>query len=275
MPPALRQARRCSPTAGPPPREGRRETVGFGWCSRRCGCRCAADIKHAEWEAKKGTKGVRLKSGGYERSRSRAHDVEYFRIPVVKRALRNTLFCAYIALFSLVVFSRGEHATLADAFADARHYQIETLFALWTIALVVDELHQFHSMEHYFNSVWNQLDLCAYSPSSPLSPRGGSPPAPTFPRRRAAASTRARPAAAASAVAVTAAATTTTATTCSRASTLLFGAAAILFLGCCSNFKHTSSWVLLVIIGEMMNDVASFMAIFVVFLLGILHHSRR
>ena len=100
--------------------------------------------------------------------------VEYFRIPVVKRALRNTLFCAYTAPFSLVVFSRGEHATLVDAFADARHHQIETLFAP-DDRPVVDELHQFHSMEHYFNSVWNQLDLCAYSLPR-RSPRGGSPP---------------------------------------------------------------------------------------------------
>ena len=55
-----------------------------------------------------------------------------------------------------------------------------------------------------------------------------------------------------------------------KASTLLFGAAAIpLFLRVLQQFQtHKQLGVLLVIIGEMMNDVASFMAIFVVFLLG-------
>ena len=132
--------------------------------------------------------------------------------------------------------------------------------------MVVDELHQFHSMEH-FNSVWNQLDLCAYSlliaalyrlavrrrrPSFP-----GPPPTPAA-------------TAAAAAPAVTAAAATATATTCWRRPTLLFGAAAIpLFLRVLQQFQtHKQLGVLLVIIGEMMNDVVSFMAIFVVFLLG-------
>ena len=213
------------------------------WMPLRC-----VDIKHAEWEAKKGTKGVRPKEWRLSEPQPLSctkRYVEYFRIPVVKRALRNTLFCAYIALFSLVVFSRGEHATLADAFADARHYQIETLFALWTIALVVDELHQFHSMEHYFNSVWNQLDLCAYSLLIAALATGGSPPAPTSPRCRAAASTPAATAAASAAVVRAATATATTATPCWRRRRRCSSARRRSRSSCgsCSNFKHTSSSV--------------------------------
>ena len=239
------------------------------WMPLRC-----VDIKHAEWEAKKGTKGVRPKEWRLSEPQPLSctkRYVEYFRIPVVKRALRNTLFCAYIALFSLVVFSRGEHATLADAFADARHYQIETLFALWTIALVVDELHQFHSMEHYFNSVWNQLDLCAYSlliaalatgwqsAGADLSSMSGR---------------RLHPGGHGGGVGGGGEGGDGDGDDgddmLAKASTLLFGAAAIpLFLRVLQQFQtHKQLGVLLVIIGEMMNDVASFMAIFVVFLLG-------